>query len=263
LESDSFRPRKRCQVSYGIFFIYGDSRRKELVKKEKWYTLEELASLCGISVETLKGGHSPLNELSIGLETESRLGGYHNTKKFYSKNVLKALKEYQIKNSVPNAIVDKETALTGNVSFIQNQTVKQAIDNLLDNPTTLQMLLNESLVRSRKLGLENKQLREVIEEQAPKVKFYDDVAGSSDTIDMKEVAKVLNVKGYGRNNIFELLRCKKVLDNNNQPYQKYVDSGYFRVIESRYTLPTGEVKISLKTVVFQKGLGFIRKLIAR
>ena len=218
--------------------------------------------MCGISVETLKGGHSPLNELSIGLETESRLGGYHNTQKFYSENVLKALKEYQIKNSVPNATADKGTALTGNVSFIQNQTVKQTIDNLLDNPTTLQMLLNESLARSQKLGLENKQLREVIKQQAPKVEFYDDVAGSSDTIDMKEVAKVLNVKGLGRNNLFEMLRNRKVLDRNNQPYQKFVDSGYFRIIESRYTLPTGEVKISLKTVVFQKGLAYIRKIIA-
>ena len=79
---------------------------------------------------------------------------------------------------------------------------------------------------------------------------------------MKEVAKVLNVKGLGRNNLFELLRNRKVLDRNNQPYQKFVDSGYFRIIESRYTLPTGEVKISLKTVVFQKGLAYIRKLIA-
>lgn len=263
MESDSFRPRKRCQFSNGIFFVHRGSRRKELIENEKWYTIEELASLCGISVETLKKGESPLTKLSIDFEVESRLGGYHNTQKFYSENVLKALKEYQIKNSVPNATADKETALTGNVSFIQNQTVKQAIDNLLDNPTTLQMLLNESLARSQKLGLENKQLRDVIKQQAPKVEFYDDVAGSSDTIDMKEVAKVLNIKGFGRNNIFELLRCKKVLDNNNQPYQKYVDSGYFRIIESRYTLPTGEVKISLKTVVFQKGLGFIRKLIAQ
>ena len=112
-----------------------------------------------------------------------------------------------------------------------------------------------------RLRAENAEKEHKLIEQAPKVEFFDDVTGSTDTIDMKEVAKVLNVKGLGRNNLFELLRSRNILDRNNQPYQKYVDCGYFRIIESRYTVPTGETKISLKTVVFQKGLEFIRKLI--
>lgn len=112
-----------------------------------------------------------------------------------------------------------------------------------------------------RLRAENAAKENKLIEQAPKVEFFDDVTGSTDTIDMKEVAKVLNVKGLGRNNLFELLRSRNILDRNNQPYQKYVDCGYFRIIESRYTVPTGETKISLKTVVFQKGLEFIRKLI--
>ena len=96
----------------------------------KWYTIEELAELCGISVKTLKKGDSPLLTLSIDFKVESRLGGYHNTQKFYSENVLKALKEYQIKNSVNNATKNKEIAIQGNVSFIQNQTVKQTIKTM-------------------------------------------------------------------------------------------------------------------------------------
>lgn len=113
------------------------------------------------------------------------------------------------------------------------------------------------------LQKENELQKQRLIEQAPKVEFFDDVAGSSDTIDMKEAAKVLNIKGFGRNNLFEFLRNQNVLDRNNQPYQKYVDTGYFRVIESKFTLPTGEIKISLKTVVFQKGLDFIRRLIKK
>lgn len=100
-------------------------------------------------------------------------------------------------------------------------------------------------------------------EQQPKVEFYDDVTGSKDTIDMKEVAKILNIKNIGRNKLFEILRNKNILDRFNQPYQKYVDAGYFRVIESRFNLPDGEIKISLKTVVFQKGLDFIRRELAK
>lgn len=113
------------------------------------------------------------------------------------------------------------------------------------------------------LQKENKIQKQQLIEQAPKVEFYDDVTGSSDTIDMSEVAKILNIKGIGRNKLFEILRNKNILQNNNQPYQKYVDAGYFRIIESRYVLSNGETKISLKTVVFQKGLEFIRKTVSK
>jgi phage antirepressor YoqD-like protein len=78
---------------------------------------------------------------------------------------------------------------------------------------------------------------------------------------MAQVAKLLNVKGIGRNNLIEILKEKGVLDKKKQPYQKYVDRGYFRVIETPYSLPDGTQRINLKTVVFQKGVDFIRKVI--
>lgn len=112
-----------------------------------------------------------------------------------------------------------------------------------------------------KLEVENQQ--KIIQEQKPKVEFYDDVTGSNNTIDMGEVAKVLNIKNIGRNKLFEILRNKNILQQNNQPYQKFIDIGYFRVIESKYSLPNGDVKINLKTVVFQKGLDFIRKTLKK
>ena len=95
----------------------------------------------------------------------------------------------------------------------------------------------------------------------PKADFYDDVAGSKDSIEMGHVAKVLGIRGLGRNKLFNLLREKKVLDRNNIPYQNFVDSGYFRVLEQKYTVPSGETKINIKTMVFQKGVDYIRKLI--
>ena len=94
----------------------------------------------------------------------------------------------------------------------------------------------------------------------PKALFYDQVTGSNDTIDMQEVASVLNIEGLGRNKLFAFLRSKKILDSKNQPYRHYIDAGYFRVIESKYER-LGEIKINLKTVVFQKGIDFILKKI--
>lgn len=98
-------------------------------------------------------------------------------------------------------------------------------------------------------------------EMKPKAEFFDAVASSKNAIQMAEVAKVLNYPGYGRNRLFEFLRNKKVLMTNNIPYQKYVDCGYFRVIEQKYTKPSGEIAINIKTLVYQKGINFIKKLI--
>lgn len=104
---------------------------------------------------------------------------------------------------------------------------------------------------------------ETIAIMAPKAEFYDAVTGSSDTCDLSTVAKVLNLPGYGRNRIFETLRDLGVLQQNNQPYQKYVDAGYFRVIESSYIKPDGSTHVSYKTVVYQKGVEYIRKLLTK
>jgi anti-repressor protein len=97
--------------------------------------------------------------------------------------------------------------------------------------------------------------------EAPKVAFFDTVASSSDTTDIGTVAKTLAVPGLGRTNLFDLLRKKSILQENNRPYQRYVDAGYFRVIESSWNDPSGDTHVYYKTVVFQKGLDFIRQLI--
>lgn len=96
-------------------------------------------------------------------------------------------------------------------------------------------------------------------EQKHKVDFYDSVADSKSAIPMDQVAKVLAVPGLGRNKLFEFLREAKILQYNNIPYQKYVDAGYFRVVETKYTKPDGSTNINIKTLVYQKGVDYIKK----
>lgn len=98
-------------------------------------------------------------------------------------------------------------------------------------------------------------------EQKPKVEFFDAVAESKDAIEIASVAKVLNVPGVGRNKLFEFLRDHKILMRNNQPYQKYVDCGYFRIIEQKYERPNGDTCINIKTLVYQKGVKYIQELL--
>lgn len=109
--------------------------------------------------------------------------------------------------------------------------------------------------QKEKLMLENEQMK-------PKADFFDAVADSKTAISMNEVSKVLGIKGYGRNNLFEFLRDKGVLDRYNVPYQRYVDAGYFRVIEQKY-MKNGEPQVTTKTLVYQKGVDAIRKLLLK
>lgn len=104
--------------------------------------------------------------------------------------------------------------------------------------------------------------QKLIEEQKPKADFYDDVVESKDAMPMDRVAKTLNM-GLGRNKLFGILRNEKILMPNNTPYQKYVDSGWFRCIESKFSKPNGDICINVKTVVLQKGLDAIRKLLRK
>lgn len=120
----------------------------------------------------------------------------------------------------------------------------------------------ESIEKIEKLQFENKEQAQQLIEQAPKVEFYNDVTGSETTAEIGTVAKILGFKNVGRNILFDILRKQGILKSDNIPYQKYVDNGYFRVIESKWNdYITGDVKISFKTVVYQKGIEYIAKLL--
>ena len=116
------------------------------------------------------------------------------------------------------------------------------------------------LSTQQKLALVTQHLIEFKQEVQTKVDFYDTVTKSDDWMDMSEVAKLLNYQKLGRNKIFNILRENKILRKNNQPYQEYVDRGYFKLIEQAYTT-TYDIRISFKTVISQKGLDYIKKVI--
>ena len=111
-------------------------------------------------------------------------------------------------------------------------------------------LYADQVEKNEKLAAENAKL-------LPKAEFFDAVTDSKTAISIGEVAKVLDM-GIGRNKLFEFLRQKDILTYDNRPYQRYIDAGYFRVVEQKYEAG-GEVRINIKTLVFQKGIDFIRR----
>ena len=75
---------------------------------------------------------------------------------------------------------------------------------------------------------------------------------------MKKSAKLLDFKGIGRNRLYELLRKQKVLMNDNEPYQSYIERKWFKIKEE---LVDG--KLVLVVYVTQLGLNGIRKLLIK
>lgn len=94
----------------------------------------------------------------------------------------------------------------------------------------------------------------------PKVEMYAVVMGTDGLIEMSTVAKILNYRGMGRNNLFEYLKNKKILRFNNTPYQNYVDSGYFKIVREPFERD-GYEGIYDKTMTTQKGVDYIGKLL--
>lgn len=101
-----------------------------------------------------------------------------------------------------------------------------------------------------------------LELQRPAVDFYQAVASSTDTMDMLEVSKVL---GYGRTKLFAFLREQKITipGTQNLPYQRYIEEGYFKVIEIVFEKPDKTKHIGKKVLVYQKGVDYINKRIKK
>ena len=70
---------------------------ENLIKKKEnnWYSLEELSKMTGYTPDYIRKEVF----LSMGKipQAHSKLGGYHNTQKFYDEYILKAIKAYQLK----------------------------------------------------------------------------------------------------------------------------------------------------------------------
>jgi len=107
-----------------------------------------------------------------------------------------------------------------------------------------------------------RQLNNKIDYMKPLAAFAETVADSADTIDIGQLAKLAHDENIriGRNRLFEWLRKQGFLRSNNEPYQQYMESGWFKVIEQPYNTAYG-VKLNIKTLVTGRGqIAIIEKL---
>ena len=103
-----------------------------------------------------------------------------------------------------------------------------------------------------RLKLENAQMK-------PKALFADAVATSKSNILIGQLAKILRQNGYdiGQNRLFKWLREHHYLCSKgakyNQPTQRAMDLGLFRIKERTINNPDGSTRITVTTLVTGKG----------
>lgn len=83
------------------------------------------------------------------------------------------------------------------------------------------------MVMSRALKLAERKIANLEEERLkllPKAESYDILMDASGCLTMNEVAKILDIKGIGQNNLFKLLALERIIykkGNSYLPYQEY------------------------------------------
>lgn len=130
-------------------------------------------------------------------------------------------------------------------------TDEKAFD-VVNNKDGLASLLQQAADQLRQKDIQ-------IEEMKPKALFADAVATSKNDILIGQLAKILKQNGYntGQNRLFKWLRehhylCAKGI-RYNQPTQKAMNLGLFKVRERTVNNPDGSTRITVTTKVTGKG----------
>ena len=191
-----------------------------------------------ISIEGLSRGNDMANAVTesglYALVLGSRKPEAKAFKRWITHDVLPAIRKYGV-YATPNAI-----------------------DAMLADPDTmirtLQALRDE---RAARMAAQNQ-----LAIAAPKAEFFDAVANTEDTISVQYAAKLLNA-GMGQNRLFDWMRDNELIMDDNTPYQRYIDAGYFRVVERKGWVDGQGVRHpTTQTRITQRGLAYLQKRLA-
>ena len=118
-------------------------------------------------------------------------------------------------------------------------------------------LAMESEEERLRLVDENHRLEHRIEEDAPKVRFAEQVAVAPDAISVGQAAKVI---GTGRQRLFAFLRQIGWISRKNEPYQSKIEQGYLDVKIGSWQHPDHGLQQSVTALVTGKGLARMQRL---
>ena len=111
-------------------------------------------------------------------------------------------------------------------AYMTPETIEQA---LLNPDTLIKLATNLKEEQQKRMIAEQK-----IEQQKPLVNFAESCMASDKSLLVREVAKLISKQGIliGERRLYQKLRdWKLIFKNKNEPYQEYVDRGYFEIAQ--------------------------------
>lgn len=172
-----------------------------------------------------------------------------------SKYVRRAVVIYL--NKLEDRIKELEKQLTTKEQYLLNIMTSKSDIEIATNVAKFNIEYVQPLENNLKEEKDKVTLKDLeLKNQKHKVDLYDTIADKDKTFTMSEVAKLINYIGVGRNRLFEILRINEILRANNEPYQQYVDKGWFKIIVTE----KGN-QVVPQTVVYQKGIEKICELL--
>lgn len=209
--------------------------------EEKKMTTKELAEVLGVDISTVTKTVNRLNATS---------------------DVLPKFKQGQTPryNEEQASIIKSEIAKHHNLASRQIDEVSSDYEMEM---LTLKVIKHH-IGKANEYKARAEKAEQTLLEEKENIEFAHLVTDCKDFMPIAEAAKILNCN-MGQNKLYEWLRENSyIIPCSTLPYQKYIELGYFRVVENKYIdRKNGETKIYPKTLISNKGLKAISKKICR
>ncbi|MCR1953832.1 phage antirepressor KilAC domain-containing protein [Clostridioides mangenotii] len=138
------------------------------------------------------------------------------------------------------------------------ETYFKVKDNIQQQLPTNYIEALENLVESEKekeqLKLENREQEQKLLEVQPKAEKWSTFLNSEGLTTIDDFSKAIAIKDLGRNNMYNYLRSKGLLRQDNSPYQAYIEQGLMIKRQSGCYLYRGSLESSYKTYLTNKGI---------
>lgn len=208
-----------------IFNYQGTQLRTVVLNNEPWFVAKDVSDILGFrdpytATRTLDDDEKLLHTLCVsGQNRETTLV---NEPGLYAL-ILKSRKPEakQFKRWVTHEVIP---SIRKHGVYMTPKTVEEF---LLNPDTIIQIAKNWKEEQQKRIAAEKQ-----IEQQKPLVNFAETCMASDKSLLVREVAKMISKQGIlmGERRLFQKLRdWKLIFPNKNEPYQEYIDRGYFEI----------------------------------
>ena len=239
-----------------LFAFEGNQVRTLEIKNEPWFVGKDVAQILGYKLPTKAiTDHVDSEDRRSEIVKASQI--FQNGRGFINVDLINESGVYALifESKMPSAKKFKHWVTSEVLPAIRRHgaymTDEKAFD-VIHNKNGLADLLQQAADQLKQKDIQINQMK-------PKALFADAVATSKSDILIGQLAKILRQNGYetGQNRLFKWLRehhylCSKGV-RYNQPTQKAMELGLFKVKERTVNNPDGSSQITVTTKVTGKG----------